>query len=49
VAFLQWCFLFVVAREITTILGIKVFITKQTIERRRERKEVSNSTDCSEN
>lgn len=30
VAMLQWVFLFTVAHEITTILGISVFLTKQT-------------------
>ena len=38
---LQWVFLVQVAREITAILGISVFLTKQTVERRRLRKEVS--------
>ncbi len=41
VAVLQWAFLIVVANEITRILGIKVFITKQTVERRKARAEVS--------
>ena len=38
---LQWMFLIQVAKEITSILGISVFLTKQTIERRRRKKEVS--------
>ena len=37
VAGMQWVFLFTVAHEITNILGIKVFITKQTMERRRQK------------
>ena len=43
VAVLQWAYLIQVAREITTILGISVFFTKQTLERRKLRTEVSNS------
>ena len=37
----QWLFLIVVAREITTILGISVFLTKQSVERRKLKREVS--------
>ena len=42
VACLQWLFLIVVANEITRILGIKVFLTKQTVERRKASAEVRN-------
>jgi len=42
-ACLQWLFLIVVAREITSILGISVFFTKQSTERRRVKQEVSDS------
>lgn len=42
-AVLQWLFLIVVAREITSILGISVFFTKQSDERRRAKREVRNS------
>ena len=45
VAVFQWTFLVIVAREITSILGISVFLTKQTVERRRQRREVSNGLD----
>ena len=44
VAVLQWIFLIVVANEITSILGIKVFLTKQTVARRKAKAEVSSST-----
>ena len=40
-ALLQWLFLIVVAKEITSILGISVFLTKQTVERRKNKKLVS--------
>ena len=43
----QWIFLVVVAREITAILGISVFLTKQTVERRKQRREVSNGLNVS--
>lgn len=33
-ALLQWVFLIIVANEITNILKIKIFLTKQTMERR---------------
>jgi len=36
-AVFQWAFLIVVAREITSILGISVFLTKQTVQRRKQR------------
>lgn len=36
---LQWHFIFCVINQIATILGIKVFITKQTMQRRRARKQ----------
>ena len=42
VAVFQWAFLIVVANEITKILGISVFLTKQTVARRKQRREVSN-------
>jgi hypothetical protein len=37
-AALQWLFLIVVAKEITTILEISVFLTKQSVERRKLKK-----------
>ena len=38
---LQWMFLIQVTNEITRILNISVFFTKQTVERRKNKKEVS--------
>lgn len=38
---LQWMFLIQVTNEITRILNISVFLTKQTVERRKNNKEVS--------
>ena len=40
-ALLQWIFLIIVANEITGILKIKIFLTKQTMERRKQKAEVS--------
>lgn len=36
IGLMQWVFLFTVAYEITSILGIAVFVTKQTQERRKQ-------------
>ena len=33
---LQWTWILVLIREVTQILGISVFLTKQTVERRKQ-------------